>query len=175
MDFYGMHVYERHLYLGQGKPRPAVRRGPSCTRPWRLALAAEAQILGAGRTSAESFRLTTIIKYGPAIGTWGSHANEPPATRADARPDRSKVVRRILIPSDCAGKAVADILVSSLHSALKQFFDPLRTQDPRTDFFAIYRRESEEFDRDYVGKYDEDLNTSLIFVSHPVPVFRPRR
>ncbi|KAF9643703.1 hypothetical protein BDM02DRAFT_3074152, partial [Thelephora ganbajun] len=35
--------------------------------------------------------------------------------------------------------------------------------DSRTDFFAVYRRESEDFDRDYVRKCDEDLNTSLIF------------
>lgn len=54
---------------------------------------------------------------------------------------------------------------SSLHSALKEFFDPLRTSDSRDDFFAMYRRESGEFDRDYATKYDEDLNTSLIFVS----------
>ena len=53
----------------------------------------------------------------------------------------------------------------SLRSALKEFFDPLRTNDSRTDFFAVYRRESGEFDRDYAKKYDEDLNTSLIFVS----------
>ena len=53
----------------------------------------------------------------------------------------------------------------SLHLALKEFFEPLRTNDPRTDFFAIYRKESADFDRDYARKYDEDLNTSLIFVS----------
>ena len=53
----------------------------------------------------------------------------------------------------------------SLHSALKEFFEPLRTNDPRTDFFTVYRRESGEFDRDYAKKYEEDLNTSLIFVS----------
>jgi hypothetical protein len=46
-----------------------------------------------------------------------------------------------------------------------EFFDPLRSNDSRADFFAVYRRESEEFDRDYARKYDEDLNTSLIFVS----------
>ena len=56
----------------------------------------------------------------------------------------------------------------SLHSTLKEFFEPLRTNDPRTDFFAIYRRESGEFDRDHARKYDEDLNTSLIFVSRLV-------
>jgi len=54
---------------------------------------------------------------------------------------------------------------NSLHSALKEFFEPLRTNDSRADFFAIYRKESDEFDRDYTRKYDEDLNTSLIFVS----------
>lgn len=53
----------------------------------------------------------------------------------------------------------------SLRAALEDFFRPLRTNDTRADFFAIYRRESEEFDRDYARKYDEDLNTSLIFVS----------
>ena len=67
-----------------------------------------------------------------------------------------------------SGTIVADALAfqpTSLHSALKEFFEPLRTNDSRTDFFAVYRRESEEFDRDYAKKYDEDLNTSLIFVS----------
>ncbi|KAF9789594.1 hypothetical protein BJ322DRAFT_1119443, partial [Thelephora terrestris] len=58
---------------------------------------------------------------------------------------------------------VVQIDPKCLHSALKEFFDPLRTNDSRADFFAIYRRESEEFDRDYAGKHDEDLNTSLIF------------
>jgi hypothetical protein len=65
-------------------------------------------------------------------------------------------------------------ILLSLHSALKEFFDPLRTGDSRTDFFALYRRESEEFDRDYAGKYDEDLNTSLIFASNRVFVLRAK-
>jgi len=67
--------------------------------------------------------------------------------------------------------AVTDVR-SSLHSALKEFFDPLRTNDSRADFFAVYRRESGEIDRDYARKYDEDLNTSLIFVSRPVHIIR---
>jgi hypothetical protein len=57
----------------------------------------------------------------------------------------------------------------SLHSALKEFFEPVKTNDSRTEFFAAYRRESGEFDRDYVGKYDGDLNTSLIFVGDTLP------
>jgi len=61
----------------------------------------------------------------------------------------------------------------SLRAALKEFFQPLRTNDTRADFFAIYRRESEEFDRDYARKYDEDLNTSLIFVSCHRPLLAP--
>ena len=55
----------------------------------------------------------------------------------------------------------------SLYSTLKEFFNPLRTGDSRTDFFAIYQKESEEFDRHYTKKYDEDLSTTLIFVSRP--------
>lgn len=57
----------------------------------------------------------------------------------------------------------------SLHSVLEDFFEPLTTNDSRTDFFAAYRRESNEFDREYVGKYDEDLNTCLIFVCAVLP------
>ena len=52
----------------------------------------------------------------------------------------------------------------SLQSALKEFFDSPKTNDPRADFFAVYRKKSKEFDREYV-KYNDDLNNSLIFVS----------
>lgn len=53
----------------------------------------------------------------------------------------------------------------SLHSSLKEFIEPLRTGNPRADFFTVYRKESDVYDREYARKYDEDLNTSLIFVS----------
>jgi len=56
----------------------------------------------------------------------------------------------------------------SLHSTLKEFFNPLRAGDPGADFFAVYRKESSDFDRDYAGRYDGDLNTTLIFVSRPI-------
>ena len=59
----------------------------------------------------------------------------------------------------------------SLYSALKEFFDPLRTNNSQTDFFTVYRRESGEFDRDHAGKYDEDLNTSLIFVNPSISIY----
>ena len=65
-----------------------------------------------------------------------------------------------------------DLSHRSLHSALKEFFDPLTASDSRTEFFTVYRRESGEFDRDYAGKYDGDLNTSLIFVSSLISICR---
>ena len=34
----------------------------------------------------------------------------------------------------------------------------------RTKFYDVYRHEAEEYDRDFIKKHDEDLNTTLIFV-----------
>ena len=43
--------------------------------------------------------------------------------------------------------------------------DPPPTQeDYRTKFYDVYRREAEEYDREFIKRYDEDLNTTLIFV-----------
>ena len=53
---------------------------------------------------------------------------------------------------------------SSLQEALRSFFQPIKTGDPRLDFYTMYKREATEYDTDYVKKYDEDLNTTLIFV-----------
>ena len=53
----------------------------------------------------------------------------------------------------------------SLQEALRIFFQPIKTDDPRVDFYTVYKRESAEYDTEYVKKYDEDLNTTLIFVS----------
>ena len=52
----------------------------------------------------------------------------------------------------------------SLQEALRTFFQPIKTNDPRVDFYTMHKRESAEYDTDYVKKYDEDLNTTLIFV-----------
>ena len=38
-------------------------------------------------------------------------------------------------------------------------------EDHRAQFFEDYRKEAEEYDREFIKKYDEDLNTTLIFVS----------
>lgn len=36
--------------------------------------------------------------------------------------------------------------------------------DLRTRFYDDYRKEAEGYDRDFIKKHDEDLNTTLIFV-----------
>ena len=36
--------------------------------------------------------------------------------------------------------------------------------DLRTQFYERYRKEAEEYDKEFMKKYDEDLNTTLIFV-----------
>ena len=52
----------------------------------------------------------------------------------------------------------------SLQEALRVFFQPIKTDDARLDFYTTYKKEATEYDTDYVRKYDEDLNTTLIFV-----------
>jgi len=94
--------------------------------------------------------------------------NSAPAPRGDSRahncPARPEMVRSRLVTIG----ASTITLRHSLHSALKEFFNPLRTGDPAADFFAAYRKEASDFDRDYGGKYDGDLNTTLIFVSRSI-------
>lgn len=41
---------------------------------------------------------------------------------------------------------------------------PLKSDEARTDFYNVYKRESTEYDTNYVKKYEEDLNTTLVFV-----------
>ena len=37
-------------------------------------------------------------------------------------------------------------------------------EDHQAEFYKDYRRVAEEYDREFLGKYGEDLNTTLIFV-----------
>ena len=55
--------------------------------------------------------------------------------------------------------------IRSFQDALRTFFLPITNDDARLDFYTMYKREATEYDTDYVKKYDEDLNTTLIFVS----------
>ena len=56
------------------------------------------------------------------------------------------------------------------HNVAGTLFDrrqdiPSAQEDHRAQFFEDYRREAEEYDKEFIKKYDEDLNTTLIFVS----------
>ena len=43
--------------------------------------------------------------------------------------------------------------------------DQLPTEeDHRTKFYDTYHREADEYDREFIKRHDEDLNTTLIFV-----------
>ena len=52
----------------------------------------------------------------------------------------------------------------SIKDALRAFLPPIKNDDARLDFYTIYKKEATEYDVNYVRKYDEDLNTTLIFV-----------
>jgi hypothetical protein len=58
--------------------------------------------------------------------------------------------------------------IRSFQDALRTFFQPIKNDDARLDFYTMYKREATEYDTEYVKKYDEDLNTTLIFVSRVV-------
>ena len=38
-------------------------------------------------------------------------------------------------------------------------------EDHRARFYERYRKQAEDYDKEFLKKYDEDLNTTLIFVS----------
>ena len=52
----------------------------------------------------------------------------------------------------------------SIQEALRMYLQPIKNDDPRLDFYTMYKRETMEYDTDYMKKYNEDLNTTLIFV-----------
>jgi len=56
---------------------------------------------------------------------------------------------------------------TSIQDALRVFLPPIKNDDTRLDFYTVYKKEATEYDTDYVKKYDEDLNTTLIFVRSP--------
>ena len=50
------------------------------------------------------------------------------------------------------------------------YFQPIKNDDPQLDFYTMYKRETVEFDTEYMQKYNEDLNTTLIFVCSSLPL-----
>jgi hypothetical protein len=62
-------------------------------------------------------------------------------------------------------------LVFSLEEALRKVLPPLLSnplgtaRGARVEFYDKFQRGADEYDRDFMKKCDEDLNTTLIFVS----------
>jgi hypothetical protein len=57
-------------------------------------------------------------------------------------------------------------LENALRDALKSVTGSTTTGvNPRVEFYNKFQQEMDEHDRDFEKKYDEDLNTTLIFVS----------
>ena len=50
------------------------------------------------------------------------------------------------------------------------YFQPIKNDDPILDFYTMYKRETVEYDTEYMQKYNEDLNTTLIFVCPSIPL-----
>ena len=63
-----------------------------------------------------------------------------------------------------SGSRGQQLTPDSIQEALRMFFQPIKNDDPKLDFYTIYKRETSEYDTEYMQKYNEDLNTTLIFV-----------
>jgi len=50
------------------------------------------------------------------------------------------------------------------------YLQPIKNDDPQLDFYTMYKRETMEYDTEYMQKLNEDLNTTLIFVRVRIPV-----
>jgi hypothetical protein len=63
------------------------------------------------------------------------------------------------------------------------YLQPIKNDDPKLDFYTMYKldfytmykRETTEYDTEYMQKYNEDLNTTLIFVRFCVPFTTKQR
>ena len=83
--------------------------------------------------------------------------------RAKGSPHRCKSIRSGT-PGDFCFLGRQPLTGRSLQDALRDFFRPIKTDDPRVEFYTVYKREATKYDTDYVNGYNEDLNTTLIFV-----------
>ena len=57
----------------------------------------------------------------------------------------------------------------SIREALRTYLPPIKNDDPQLDFYTMYKRETMEYDAEHMKKYDDDLNTTLIFVRFVTP------
>ena len=140
----------------------------SCT--WHTGPLFEPEDCGVCHSIPDRLSRPVIRAKGTAARTpWGRTQGKKPSTaRSNPHPDRSEVVSLIYSTIMIPGQQLTS--KSSLHSAPKGFFDPLRTNESQADFFAMYRRESGESGHDHMKKYNEDLNTPFIFMRHLISI-----
>ena len=91
--------------------------------------------------------------------------------RSDRRTNnhRPQSVRPNKISSPNSNSLLTPFFVTSLEeavqNALKNYFPrPEATANVRTQFYKNFQHEADEHDKDFVGKYNADLDTTLIFV-----------
>jgi len=63
----------------------------------------------------------------------------------------------------------------SIKEALRMCLQLIKNDDPQLDFYTMYERETVEHDTEYMQKYNEDLNTTLIFVRFCSPSLDAQR
>lgn len=115
-------------------------------------------------TARISFTRAALPIHWPYRRTHSRSWRSPKTMRVKKSPRQSK-----LIPSGALKACRSHRWPLNEYSArdiLKTFFKPLKTEDALFDFYTAYNKEASEFDIEYVKKYDEDLNTTLIFVRH---------
>ena len=59
----------------------------------------------------------------------------------------------------------------SIQEALRMYFQPIKNDDAELDLYTMYKRETTEYDTEYMQKYNEDLNITLIFVRFCFPFY----
>ena len=79
-------------------------------------------------------------------------------------------------PSSCQNALLTGHLVTSLEDAIRNVLkgDSPRvepTRNARVEFYNTFQREVHEYDRNFLGKWNADLDTSLVPVS-PCPSLR---
>jgi hypothetical protein len=71
------------------------------------------------------------------------------------------------LPERCVSSRLTGILLR-VSCSRKQDISSTDQGDHGAQFYEVYRKVAEEYDKEFLKKYDEDLNTTLIFVSHVV-------
>jgi hypothetical protein len=70
---------------------------------------------------------------------------------------------------------IPKLTLQSIQEALRMYFQPIKNDDLKLDFYTMYKRETTDYDTEYMAKHNEDLNTTLIFVRFCIPAIATNR